>query len=132
MNILVIEDNPSRIRHFRQELIGAATTFTNTAEEGLALIRNRHFDVVFMDHDLEEYGPSPTKGAIVVREALKCPKCWKKKIWIIHSLNEKGNAQMFTSLRKAGACVISWPYAWRNPTLLDQVRSRFKQASLGR
>ncbi len=52
MKILVVEDNPVRIEKFKRALIGCVVDYADNAHEGIILVRERKYDLIFLDHDL--------------------------------------------------------------------------------
>ena len=51
--ILVLEDDSARIARFREELAGYVLDVANSVEDALRLLSGRHYDLVFLDHDLD-------------------------------------------------------------------------------
>tara|TARA_R110000772_G_scaffold98633_5_gene198160 strand:- start:47 stop:421 length:375 start_codon:yes stop_codon:yes gene_type:complete len=52
LNILILEDDPSRQSIFHKKLKEHRLTITNVALEAIALLQTETFDVAYLDHDL--------------------------------------------------------------------------------
>lgn len=104
MNVLFLDDDPSRQRTFRSAVPHAVIT-TEAAECIYELLRQRDtWDFVFLDHDLGGNifvdSNLANTGAEVARWIAKhLPKI---NMIIIHSYNSPGAAVMTRTLREAG------------------------------
>lgn len=124
MNVLIVEDDPKRVKAFRQNLIGCSITHTNDSQEAVTLLMGRDFDVVFLDFDLHEHGPCQVQGDHVVWKAMKCPQCKAGKLWVVHSLNPLGHAKMIKHLRESKVPCWSWQFAWQDEQLKDKIEAK--------
>ncbi len=103
MNILFLDDNPTRTKHFRSCVPSARTT--ETAQECIeAFAREEDWDIVFLDHDLggEVFVESEREetGMGVVRwMADNQPKV--KRV-VVHSMNPIAAREMVAKLSDAG------------------------------
>lgn len=52
MDVLILEDDPSRQKIFTQQLIGANVVIVDTASEAISLLESQDWDYLFLDHDL--------------------------------------------------------------------------------
>lgn len=114
MRILVLEDNPERIKRFRDELRFTKAYVAVNARHAIGLLGDFRFDVVFLDHDLggEENVESDSKntGAEVCRWVSMHPGNCADTRFIIHSLNPVGAMEMERLLRDAGLKVVRIPF----------------------
>ena len=97
MNVLIIEDVK-----FRQDFIKDALGFENVectkdADKALSLLKEKDFDLVFLDHDLvgAKSGSYLTQLWYKNRGLLKTIK----PIVVIHSMNMQGASKMENHLR---------------------------------
>lgn len=125
-NVLLLEDDPERIRWFRQQCRGAAR-LDITADVQIAIrhMEAHEYDVIFLDHDLD-YGvllqgymaEAVGTGADVARWMV-AHDAQRQAIVIIHSLNPVGGDEIqrllkawhpiripFTVLRLVGQDVL--------------------------
>jgi hypothetical protein len=117
MNVLVVEDDASRVRAFRRGLVGHTVTVTDNPDEAVALMMTRNFHAVFLDYDLD-YSKAPhRKVGEMIPKIEACPPCIRNIDWYIHSLNDAGASYMAARLARVGARVRRWPFAWQDPTL---------------
>lgn len=125
MRILVLDDNPERHRVFRRNLIGHLVTHVETYHEALdALAKTPPFDLVFLDHDLNEFearsvtlssmyeggGIELTGNDLCRYIAERLPKTQHPKTAVIHSLNHAGAKNMASHLKYTEIDVIVHPY----------------------
>ena len=100
MRILVVEDNPERIKKFKRALIGNNVDYTDNAFEGRTLVKRNQYDVIFLDHDLggESYVPSDhyNTGYQVAKEIQQSQN--KSAQIIIHSCNSTGASNIASLL----------------------------------
>ncbi len=103
MRVLVIEDNPFRIKKFKRELIGFIVDYADNAHEGIILAKERKYDLIFLDHDLgnREYVDSndPNTG-FQVAKAIK-GTLNESAFIVIHSANPVGAKNIQQELPQA-------------------------------
>lgn len=103
MKILILEDNPNRIKQFKYNLIGHDVDITDQVLMAIELLKNNDYDLIFLDHDLEgkHYVPSSyfNTGYTVAKYLSANPQINAKII--IHSSNYKGVAKMRSVLPNA-------------------------------
>lgn len=103
MRILVVEDNPERIKKFKRELIGQDVDYEEDAESAIRLVQTVKYDLIFLDHDLGglAYVPSndPNTGYQVAK-AIKNTENESAYV-IIHSCNSVGAQAIKYELPKA-------------------------------
>lgn len=93
VRILVLEDNPNRIRKFKSALIGFVVDYAAEADEAIQLLSEKKYDLIFLDHDLggEEWVSStnPNTGYQVAKVVAE--KTGPSSTFvIIHSMNHIG------------------------------------------
>ncbi|MBW6510411.1 MAG: response regulator [Desulfuromonadales bacterium] len=82
MDILIVEDNRVRSEFFRNALQGHTLTFVTTAMDAIAQLRDKDFDFVFLDLDLED---GLERGLMVV-EHIGIHRQIEAQV-VIHSMN---------------------------------------------
>ena len=111
MKVLVLEDSHIRVREFKQRLLekGWVGTFVESAMDAIKMLKEKKFDLIFLDHDLgdETYVDTYERntGSEVARWLNEHPV---KAVVVIHSLNLPA-AEYMQSLIK-GSYLI--PYVW--------------------
>ena len=97
MDVLVVEDNPFRIKKFKRELIDCSVDYTDNAYGGIILVREKEYDLIFLDHDL---GNSDSNTGFQVAKAIKgTPN--ESAFIVIHSANPIGAKNMQQELPQA-------------------------------
>ena len=111
MNVLILEDDPGRIRIFKRNLIGAAkVSCVETVEAAINELQTSNWDYLFLDHDLggDVYVPSgPGTGYEVAEWLEQNPKRQPSNI-IIHSLNSVGAQNIKRALPRATIAPGCW------------------------
>jgi len=54
MRVLIVEDDSERLKFFRQELIGHNLVCVASASEAISELKNNIYDLMFLDHDLNQ------------------------------------------------------------------------------
>lgn len=119
MNILILEDDPSRVKKFRAKLIGHNLTVTDDSKACIKLLESGVWDILCLDHDLggQVYVASGENTGYEVAKWLELnPKNLPSTIYI-HSLNGVGAANMKACLPQA----IQVPFLWEVLQMPDQV-----------
>ena len=101
--MLVLEDNKTRQRAFKQKFIGWSVTIVEKAEEAISLLTENRYDYLCLDHDLgeQENVPSgPGTGYEVADWLSKNPDRMPDNV-IIHSYNPAGRENMKRALPNA-------------------------------
>lgn len=119
MKILILEDNESRIKLFKDKLGHAELELyvAETADKAIDMIDNNKFEVVFLDHDLGgkvyvdsgEHNTGHTVAKHVAELELSMPV-------IIHSFNTVGATNMYKYLTEHGhkGTVVYFPFGCEN------------------
>lgn len=58
--ILVVEDDPERIKWFKQAFIGTIVDCTKDVSQAIEWLKNKKYDILFLDNDLSEKDYSAT------------------------------------------------------------------------
>lgn len=110
--VLVLEDDPERIKQFKKRLIGNTFQIVSDADAAILALTYNKWDVLFLDHDLggETYVPSSNAntGYQVAKFLHDNPKYKPSEAIIIHSLNPGGAENMQAVLPEA----YRIPFAW--------------------
>jgi len=98
MKIMFLDDMKSRRDVFQRNAIGHNVDFAITAQQAIDLLDRHEYDVIYLDHDLEDdhYNSNEDHhedGRFVAR-ALREMKKHHGKIVIVHSLNPDGRANI--------------------------------------
>jgi len=115
--ILILEDNPSRHKAFRQKFIGNTVVIVSEPREAKLLLEDMGWDVLCLDHDLggQEMMESGSGTGYEVAEWSEKHPARQPKTIIIHSLNPVGSANMNDALPDAHII----PRAWKAETSFD-------------
>ncbi len=101
MNILVLEDEPSRIEWFRKFTEGHRADFVDDAKTAIIAIHRLKYDVILLDHDLDGrvYVPSdePNTGFQVAKAIPGTIN--RDTVIVIHSHNDTGTKKMASVLK---------------------------------
>lgn len=116
MRILILEDNKKRQGMFKQNLIGHIVSITESTKEAIALLETEEWDILFLDHDLNQqtYVTSGPGTGYEVAEWLSVNKDRMPSKVYVHSFNEKGTSKILEVLPEA----VAAPGVWVNPTEL--------------
>lgn len=135
MRILVLDDDDERHGYFRRQFIGHDVTHAYTYSECMdALLNTPNFEVVFLDHDLNDNGyrstaesrpdhapkeptiysdlPEELDGCCVAEDVVRLLPVEKRPFQIIvHSWNHGGAAEMMAILRDGGfKNLVRWEF----------------------
>lgn len=110
MKILVLDDDVKRHKRFRQQWIGHELTIVVTAKEAIENLSRKTWDIVFLDHDLnnEAFVPSGPGTGYEVAQWLTNNPLRKPMLIVIHSFNSVGAIEMNLLLVEA----VVFPGAW--------------------
>jgi len=119
MKLFILDDSLERLKRFRKECHPSWTVITAmTYLEGVERIRGEEFDIMFLDHDLnqKEEGSKDVNrencGSNFAKWLVKnydhdCPI-------IIHTLNHAGANNMMKILKEKFSRVFYRPFAWQD------------------
>lgn len=116
MKILFLDDSSTRTTMFMSNWIGNEIHTVATADGALKLLESNKYDMIFLDHDLEEEHYDMTKpedknGFFVARKMLEFKHLHGQTV-VLHSLNQNGRENM-ESVLKDDFNVIKLPFAWQ-------------------
>lgn len=123
MKILVLDDDETRHKTFRQNLIGCEVTHTHTYQEAVAALEAQAFDAFHLDHDLNLDGNHVSVDAngrelsgsdFASYAAREVPEHQFPKVIVIHSYNPSGAANIASKLRRKGVRVVQEPFSSRS------------------
>ena len=117
MNILILDDSRTRHYFFARYLMGNEGVVLHasyTATDAIRSLAQQPWDVIFLDHDLEESGEHCGNGSEVVEWILANKHDYpsKEAIHCVHSMNLPASQYMLDVLRSAGIqpkrCTGAW------------------------
>ena len=95
MNILLLDDNPHRITFFKNGLKTHKLTICSHARAAMKILKKTSFDVIFLDHDLQEGRIDPEDAntgsevaGFIADQEIACPCI------VLHTENDIGRAAM--------------------------------------
>jgi CheY-like chemotaxis protein len=117
MRILVLDDDPARLKAFVQNLIGHTVVTTSTVRDCLYCLQRESWEMLFLDHDLngQTYVPSGPGTGYEVAEWLRDNPMKKPKKIILHTFNQVGAMKMLEVLPEAQYVPGAWLVTWENP-----------------
>ena len=103
MNVLILEDSKERIPIFNKVLKDDIPVVVETAKHAIDLLKNKDWDLLFLDHDLggQSYVKSGENTGWEVAKWLEEHPDRKPNNIIIHSLNTVGQKNMKDCLPEA-------------------------------
>lgn len=113
MIVLLLEDDPNRIKAFKQRFLDKGWSYDvcHTAQRCLELLDEKRYDIVFLDHDLgDEQMVSTDHSNTGSHVARNWPKDLSTLV-IIHSFNPVGAEYMHARIPGA----IRRPGIWAQP-----------------
>jgi len=119
MKILFVDDNPHRHKKAKQCAIGNTFAQAYTAQEAIYALTKNQYDLVFLDHDLDENLENQLVDGVedgrTIAKYLVGLENYKDVPIVIHSLNPRGAETMEKILVGAGFKVVFvMPHAWEN------------------
>lgn len=120
MKILVLDDNEQRHESFAQRFSrDCDVTHVRTVTEALEALRDKSYDLVYLDHDLEDYQQSGMYGSSVELTGLDVARFIARMPEVVgqpptrvvvHSWNPAGARAMVSTLREAGIPTTYEPF----------------------
>ena len=119
MKILILDDDHLRLNQFKRNLIGNNVTNVTTVHDTIKLLKEKLWDIVFLDHDLggQIYVPSGPGTGFEVAEWLRDNPERKPKKIVIHSFCEYGRNNMNKVLPES----IIFPGAWLKENIINNL-----------
>jgi CheY-like chemotaxis protein len=103
MKIFVLEDNEERNVSFRKWLAGHDVTYVEDAWTAHPILKNKKFDLIFLDHDLGNRSnvnsDDPNTGYAVAKEIKNGVN--KDTQVIVHSMNPNGAINILRVLKSS-------------------------------
>ncbi len=122
--ILFLDDAPDRHQKIAAMIPNA--THVETASDAIDQLRTNRFDIVMLDHDLDQYGAiDPGTGEDVAHWIIDHAarfKAWKT-VFIVHSHNWIFGPLITRKLLDAGLFTVRYRAAETDPFFLSKVRS---------
>jgi hypothetical protein len=109
MNILFLDDDEFRWNKFRNQNPDVNATWVSSYDAAVDLLKttDTHFDIAYLDHDLEFYQPTGMDFVkYLVNNKIKIDKV------LCHSMNPEGRANMVAMLWGNGYNALNMPWAW--------------------
>lgn len=119
MRILVLDDDEIRHEQFRDNLKEHSVVHVYTAEEAGEALAKEKFDLVYLDHDLQDFQNNPSGYGVVEQTGMDvaryiarylAPQKHPSKV-IVHSWNVSGGPRMVSVLRDAGISAVYQPFS---------------------
>lgn len=125
MRILVLDDDLRRHQVFAQNLRGHDVTHAHTYDDAIKAVLNEpRFELYFLDHDLNDFGQRSIGPATSmyggVREMTgsdfanfivqRVPSKRYPDVFVVHSVNPAGAANMVQVLKRTGLPVVREPF----------------------
>jgi len=108
MRLLMLEDDPERVKHFYEMFEDQCLVIVNSADDAISFVTTSKFDAIFLDHDLggKTYVDSDNKNtgyqvAKVIPQSIN-----STTPIIIHSWNGVGAKRMQNALKDQDAQVV--------------------------
>lgn len=123
MNSLVLEDSIDRISEFKKRLFNFKQTYTDSALNAIYLIENNKYDIIFLDHDLDNNAyvdlNDKNTGSEVARWIGNNKDNINKDTYIIiHSLNTVGANYMKSIIPNS----IYIPFVWTENVFNNKIK----------
>lgn len=118
LRVLIMDDEEYRVDSFRAFLPGTEIRWAKSAAEAKFLLKNNHFDAVFLDHDLElstAYHAvlEPGNGTEVVDWLVRLGRHrWRDTLFVVHSINHERGRWMAHALAGSQFITCRRAYAW--------------------
>lgn len=109
-NILILEDDETRVKKFRRKFIGHAVDVVATVEAAIEHLKNKKVDALFLDHDLGGQvmvSSGPGTGYEVACWLEENPQYIPAEVYI-HTLNPSGRRMMQLALPMAEVAPCAW------------------------
>jgi CheY-like chemotaxis protein len=118
--ILFLDDDPDRHHTFARNTEGHEVTHVSTYDAALhALVHDEPYDAVYLDYDLDMFGPYDTGpiismysgpaaftgGSVASFIAHRLPKAKYPKKIVVHSWNDNGRTEIVTTLQRSGISI---------------------------
>lgn len=123
IRILFLDDSPGRHRTMQQNAVGAVVDHVYTANEALEHLARNEYDLIMLDHDLDEHDDTPMivpDGTYVAEYMAHHLVQHSDTPVVIHSLNHPAAENMMNILLDGGySDVHAIPFAWQKIRVVD-------------
>jgi len=103
LNIFILEDSQERIEYFKKQFNNHYLTIAENINEPVyQCLKTKKFDIVFLDHDLENHLLRQEKNGHTLAKYLVKYKLQSHAIVYIHSMNPIGANNILKTLTNAG------------------------------
>jgi len=141
LKVFIFEDDPDRIKAFRDrfesdhipEGMTCVLTATDNLEEAKALLKDCTFDLVFLDHDLQEV--SSNSPSVLIQAKTRVETGYDLAHWLgmnpdiaakhgkyyTHSLNLAGRDRILGAFRALSINCIEAPYLWEDKFFREHI-----------
>jgi CheY-like chemotaxis protein len=121
MRILIVEDQKERITCFNFQLVGHVVESVDKPKDAIALLAEKEWDCLFLDHDLEGpwICPSGPGTGYEVACWLEAHPARQPKVIITHTFNVKGAEKICQALPNA----LYFRSCWQNSKLKDTIEA---------
>jgi DNA-binding response OmpR family regulator len=109
MKILFLDDEEYRFNAFKTQNPNVDVDWAINTNRAIHLVKNNTYDVAYLDHDL---GYNLPTGKDFVNYLVSRKDKIPVSLFICHSMNPVGRANMVEMLSNFGYNVIDKPYAW--------------------
>ncbi|MCI0559388.1 MAG: hypothetical protein MN733_12910 [Nitrososphaera sp.] len=112
MKLLLLEDDPQRIRWFRCVFDTWDIHVTNSVSEAIRLCEQNLYDRLYLDHDLGDFKPSilQDSGYDFAQWLAERPALQHEATVIIHSVNPGGAERMWQALSQTrDVAIVPFP-----------------------
>jgi CheY-like chemotaxis protein len=116
MRILILEDDPTRVKAFSQSLGGYDIVVEKKAAAAISRLEHETWDILFLDHDLDGQvlvSSGPGTGYEVALWLSEHPDRKPKSV-VLHSFNEQGRKKMKERLPEALELPGAWAFIEQN------------------
>jgi len=110
MRLLILEDNPERIKKFKEIFKHHELFFAKHIAQALITLHQNEFDIIFLDHDLDENNLTSYNNGYELCKKMIEFNLQKQAIIYIHSMNPSGANAMLNILKDNGYQVDWYPY----------------------
>lgn len=138
--VLILEDDPHRIRAFKTRFVDDLpsdiiyeVTITPFVHEAITFLSEDVFDLVFLDHDLSIKKEDGTweelkeSGSHLTAWLEQHPEVAKRhKQYLSHSINYAGRNNMIAALRSIGILCLDTPFLWE-PSIFWKYEGLFRR-----
>lgn len=104
MRIFILEDNPNRMIKFKRELVGHTIDHADNVLDGIELVMDNKYDLLFLDHDLggkEMVDSSSDDTGYQLAKFISSCMSNKDTFCVVHSCNPAGADNMISVLLRA-------------------------------